>query len=83
MGEVVSINSVHPEALVRGLESLLEKARAGSVVGAAIAYVDEDNSASYLILGRRCTAFGLIGALHIMSTDLASDVAATVPEEGP
>ena len=59
------------EDLVKGLEDLLERARAGETIGAVVAYCDYDSNAGYTILGSVGT-YSLVGAMTMAARNLES-----------
>lgn len=75
MSEVVSLTGglTHQREVVPGcvsvLEDLLERARAGEIVGVAVAGLRYDATAAYRV-GGRVGGYGMIGALEMIRADL-------------
>lgn len=51
------------------LEDMLEKARSGEVIGAAVAVMHADGLSSWAT-GGKCVGFSLIGALEVMKSGI-------------
>lgn len=75
MSEVVSLTGglTHQREVVPNcvsvLEDLLERARAGEIVGVAVAGLYYDATAAYWV-GGRVGGYGMIGALEMIRADL-------------
>ena len=70
-GGVVHAEREPQESVIEELERLLTMARAGEIQGLAAAVVHADNMSSYSIRGPVVGAYGLLGAVTIMSHKLA------------
>lgn len=78
MAEVVSIHGapVHAgdpvEPCVSALEDMLERARAGEVIGVAMAVMHSDRSSSFTF-GGYLDSYGVIGALEMVRAKIVAD----------